>query len=205
MNETPELLEVPVDELSLDPRNARRHHEGSLRASRESLKAFGQLDVVVVRKGVVLAGNGIVMAARELGLKTVLAVSVDRLSDEQARAYALADNKVASLSAWDFGRVARQLAGLDEALRSATSFDERALQALDVEASEPGSRGGGGNAERRTYYVMTGEQAAIVQGACTHAREQDQTLEDDGAALAAICQEYADAVQARQAQEENAP
>lgn len=95
-------LAVPVANLVLDPRNARLHPERNLAAIRASLKKFGQRKPVVVHRetGVVLAGNGLVTAARELGWTHVAAVQVDD-DPATATAYGLADNRTAELASWN--------------------------------------------------------------------------------------------------------
>lgn len=103
---------VNIDHLQLDERNARAHPEKNLRVIEQSLAKFGQQKPVVVDvDGVVIAGNGLVMAARNLGWKTVNVVRT-ALTDDLARAYALADNRAGDLSEWDWGSLARELESL---------------------------------------------------------------------------------------------
>jgi DNA modification methylase len=92
-----------IADLRPDSRNARKHGKRNLATIRASLEQFGQQRAAVIRSdGTVLAGNGMLEAARELGW-TDLAVTVvpDGWSDEQARAYALADNRTGELAEWD--------------------------------------------------------------------------------------------------------
>jgi hypothetical protein len=100
----PELRQhaVELDKLKLDPANANTHPEKNLRAIMDSLSAFGQRQVVLARKGtgVVIAGNGRLMAARALGWSHIAAVYVDD-DDITAVRYAIADNRTSELSEWD--------------------------------------------------------------------------------------------------------
>jgi hypothetical protein len=106
--------------LRPDSRNARKHGKRNLATIRASLEQFGQQRAAVIRSdGTVLAGNGMLEAARELGW-TDLAVTVvpDGWTDEQARAYALADNRTGELAEWDVAvldehLVELEVAGLD--------------------------------------------------------------------------------------------
>lgn len=85
-----------------DPQNARLHGDRNLLALRHSLDSFGQQKpVVCLPDGTVLAGNGLVMAARSMGWKVVAAVVVRGVTPAQARAFALADNRTAELSIWN--------------------------------------------------------------------------------------------------------
>jgi hypothetical protein len=95
-------LAVAVDQLVLDPRNARRHDARNLEAIRGSLERFGQrLPIVVQRQGMIVrAGNGRLMAAREMGWTHIAAVVVDE-ADVEAITFAIADNRSAELADWD--------------------------------------------------------------------------------------------------------
>jgi DNA modification methylase len=110
----------PIDSLVPDSRNARKHGKKNLATIKASLAQFGQRRAAVVRSdGTVLAGNGMLEAARSLGW-TELSVTVvpDDWTDEEARAYALADNRTGELAEWDVAvldehLVELEVAGLD--------------------------------------------------------------------------------------------
>lgn len=93
----------PLDSLRPDSRNARKHGKKNLAAIAASLEQFGQRRAAVVRSdGTVLAGNGMLEAARSLGWSELsVTVVPDGWSDEEARAYALADNRTGELAEWD--------------------------------------------------------------------------------------------------------
>jgi hypothetical protein len=100
-------------QVTLDPLNARAHPTRNLSAIRQSLVQFGQTKPIVLsRDGIVLAGNGTVLAARELGWDTLAAVRVE-LDGEEARAYAIADNRAAELAEWDYEVLANLMKDLD--------------------------------------------------------------------------------------------
>lgn len=101
-------LAVPIESLVPDPDNARVHGERNMFALKDSLALYGQLKPVVVREetGVVMAGNGTLRAATELGW-TVLAASVVSMTDDDAVGYSLADNRTAELAEWNYEVVAR--------------------------------------------------------------------------------------------------
>jgi hypothetical protein len=90
---------VPIDSLTLHPRNPRR---GNLDAISESLRRFGQLRAVVVQRstGYVVAGNHLVRAARALGWQNLAATVLD-LDDATASAYLLADNRTSDLGTYN--------------------------------------------------------------------------------------------------------
>jgi hypothetical protein len=97
------LTQKKLSELKVDPNNARRHSQANLDAIRRSLQQFGQRRVAVIRSnGTIVAGNGMYEAALEEGLQTLWChVVPDEWTDEQAQAFAIADNRTAELADWD--------------------------------------------------------------------------------------------------------
>jgi ParB-like chromosome segregation protein Spo0J len=115
---------VAIDTLKPDPENAREHNARNLDAITASLKRWGQQKAVVVtRDNLIVAGAGTWEAAKRLGWPRI-AVHVTHLAGAEARAYALADNRLGELSAFDESLVVRQLQALkDPDLIAATGFD----------------------------------------------------------------------------------
>jgi ParB-like chromosome segregation protein Spo0J len=92
---------INVAELSLDPSNARKHSQRNLDAIKASLRKFGQQKPIVVdAKGIVLAGNGTLTAAKELGWTDIEATRTT-LQGVEATAFAIADNRSAELAEWE--------------------------------------------------------------------------------------------------------
>jgi len=107
---------VNIDDLDLDPRNARKHDAKNLKAIADSLEQFGQRKPIVVWGRTVVAGNGTMAAARSLGWTEIQIVRVpDDWSGDQVKAYALADNRSAELAVWDEQVLASQLLELQQA------------------------------------------------------------------------------------------
>lgn len=123
---------VQIDTLTLDPENARRHSQRNLDAIAASLEAFGQRRPLVVWDDVVIAGNGTLEAAKSLGWKKIEIARVpDDWTQEQARAYALADNRTAELAEWDGAALLQSLESLPEDLLESSGFDAGYLQDLE--------------------------------------------------------------------------
>lgn len=95
-------LAVPIGDLVLDPRNARKHDDANIQAIAASLKAFGQVKPLVVHRDtkIIEAGNGTLLAARKLGWTHVAVVWVQH-DAAAARGFAIADNRTAELASWD--------------------------------------------------------------------------------------------------------
>lgn len=126
---------VAIESLTEDPHNTRGHDDKSVDAIAASLNRFGQLKPIVVRNGVVLAGNGSLRAARSLGWATIAAITVDHLSEHEAKAFAIADNRTAELSHWNFDELEAQIKDLkgvgdDEGLLNSLGFNSKELLSL---------------------------------------------------------------------------
>lgn len=125
---------VKIETLTLDPANVRRHPAKNLDSIKASLTRFGQQRPVLVNaKGIIIAGNGTVMAAKALGWDHINIVRTE-LEGSEATAYAIADNRTAELAEWDEEALAQQLAALqieDEELAKAAGFTDAEIQALE--------------------------------------------------------------------------
>lgn len=108
---------INITDVVTDPNNARRHNDKNLKAIIGSLTQFGQRKPIVVNKNnTVIAGNGTLEAAKQLGWPTIDIVRVpDTWTDDQIKAFALADNRSSELAQWDDSVLAQQLLELDDA------------------------------------------------------------------------------------------
>jgi len=116
-----------VSKLKHDPANARKHGPKNSAAIRASLSEHGQVKpIVILKDGTVIAGNGTLDAAVNLGWSH-LAV-VEFAGDEQAaRRFAIQDNRTAELAEWDDVELSRLLAEMrgeeEDSLRSLGFLD----------------------------------------------------------------------------------
>lgn len=102
--------------------NTKTHPPEQVDRIAESIKRFGwQQPIVVDRDNVVIIGHGRLMAAKQLMLDTVPVVYADNLTEEEAQALRLADNKT-NESPWDFGKLEEELAALSIAGIDMTAF-----------------------------------------------------------------------------------
>jgi ParB family chromosome partitioning protein len=131
---------VSITALTPDPTNARKHSQKNLDAIAGSLRQFGQRRPLVVYGSTVIAGNGTLEAAKSLGWTEIAVTRVPSdWSPEQAKAYALADNRTAELAEWDSDVLADQLIELD-----AVGFDLSEFGFAQMEPPtdpEPGPNG----------------------------------------------------------------
>lgn len=135
-----EVIKKPINELTFDPANVRKHDNRNLDAIKASLNRFGQQKPIVVdTKMVVRAGNGTLAAAKELGW-TSINVVVSDLPRADLIAYGIADNRTAELAEWDVEGLTEQLAALDEELRDIAYSDFDLAELDDDTDSEPNEK-----------------------------------------------------------------
>ena len=80
-----------------------------------SLEAFGfNVPVLIDATNNIVAGHGRVLAAKQRGWHEVPAIRLEHLSEAQAQAFAIADNRLTEVSAWDDRLLAEVLSGLAE-------------------------------------------------------------------------------------------
>ena len=108
------IVQAPVSSLKLPDRQIRHHSERQVNALAASISEFGfVMPILVDRENVVIAGSGRVMAARVLGMEQVPCVLASDLNEAQARAYAIADNRLGELSSWDAEKLSRLLGSVE--------------------------------------------------------------------------------------------
>ena len=140
-------LAVPIGKVQLWAAN---YHSGDVGALSESLKRWGQKKPIVAQASTrtVVAGNHVLKAAQALGWQRIAVVFAD-LSDEDAAAYAVADNRTATLGSNDDAMLSQLLVRLvkdggPQAL-AGTGYDEDEVNALlERVAKEAADAGGEG-------------------------------------------------------------
>lgn len=102
-----------VDDLIPYENNPRLNDNG-VDALVESIKEFGfKVPIIIDSDGVIVAGHTRLKACKKLGIEEVPCIVADDLTDEQVKAFRLADNKVAELSDWDFEKLEEEIGELD--------------------------------------------------------------------------------------------
>lgn len=109
-------MELKIEYMALDKlkpyeKNARKHQEADLSTIKASISEFGMSDPIGVwgKDNIIVEGHGRYFACKELGIDNVPVIHLDHLTDEQRRAYALAHNKTAEMSEWDFDLLGEEL------------------------------------------------------------------------------------------------
>lgn len=118
-----------IKDLKPYKKNAKKHPKEQVEQIANSIKEFGFTQPVLIDKNnCVVAGHGRILGAKKAGLKEVPTLCLDDLTEEQIKAYRLADNKL-NESEWDFNL-------LDEELGMLSDDIDMSLFGFDVALSE---------------------------------------------------------------------
>jgi hypothetical protein len=97
-------------------RNARMHSEAHVAQIVASMERWGvTMPILVDEDGEIIAGHGRVMAAEKLGYAELPVLVARGWSDEEKKAYRIADNRLSELSSWDTALLAAELSDLGAA------------------------------------------------------------------------------------------
>ena len=106
---------LAVSSLKPNPKNPRKHNARQIRLLAKSIRAVGfNVPVLVDQDHNVIAGHGRILAARLLGMQEVPTIRLDHLTQAQATAFMIADNRLTEIAIWDDTLLAEQLKILSE-------------------------------------------------------------------------------------------
>lgn len=143
-----------ISDLTPYDKNSRLHDEQQLESIAKSIEQFGFTSPILIdENNNVLAGHGRIQAGELLGLTEVPCVIIKGLTDEQKRAYIIADNQLATTSSWDMDILKSELGdlqgmdfdmgvlgfgdGLDEILKSVEKDALFDVPVADTEVKAP--------------------------------------------------------------------
>lgn len=129
-----EIKRVKLSEIRPYEKNPRRN-DSAVDAVAASIKEFGwQQPIVVDKDGVIIAGHTRYKAAKKLKCKEVPVVYADNLTEEQVKAYRLADNKTSELAEWDADLLSEELLDLQDFDMGQFGFDDDLGDSLNSES-----------------------------------------------------------------------
>lgn len=116
------IEEISIEHIKTNPQNAKMHSAEQIDKISDSIKEFGFNNPILVdEKKVIIAGHGRHLAAIQSGMEKVPCVVLGHLTDEQKRAYVIADNKLGEIGGgWHEELLKIEL----KALRDLDDFDE---------------------------------------------------------------------------------
>lgn len=127
-----QIIDRKIEEL-VPYANNPRHNDNAVASIAASIKQFGFLvPVLIDRAKTIVAGHTRVKAAQQLGMLEVPTITVEDLTDEEVKAYRIADNKLSELASWNLELLADELAQLNAAEfdLSTVGFTDEELHSL---------------------------------------------------------------------------
>lgn len=95
-------IEMISTDLLVPYANNPRHNDNAVQYVANSIKEFGfKVPIVIDKNNVIIAGHTRLKASQLLGIEEVPCIRADDLTDEQVKAFRLADNKVSEFANWD--------------------------------------------------------------------------------------------------------
>ena len=99
--------------MRIDPKNPRKN-DGAVDAVAESIKQFGfKVPIVIDKNNIIVTGHTRYKAAKKMKLDKVPCIIADDLTEEQIKAFRLADNKVGEIATWDFNALELELSEIE--------------------------------------------------------------------------------------------
>ena len=120
-----EIINKKIEELKPYKNNPRNNDE-AVDYVANSIKEFGfKVPIIIDKNNEIIAGHTRLKASIKLGLKEVPCIIADDLTEEQVKAFRLADNKVSDYSIWDNKKLLQELSNIDSDIF--TGFNESEL------------------------------------------------------------------------------
>lgn len=108
-----EIITKKIGEI-IPYKNNPRKNDDAVEYVANSMKEFGfKVPVIIDKNNIIVAGHTRVKAAERLGIEEIPCIMADDLTDEQIKAFRLADNKVGEIAEWDFDLLDIELADID--------------------------------------------------------------------------------------------
>lgn len=107
------IVQKKIDEIKPYEKNPRKN-DSAVDYVAKSIKEFGfKVPIVIDKDGIIIAGHTRYKASKKLGLKEVPCIVADDLTEEQVKAFRLADNKVGEFADWDYSLLEEELLGIE--------------------------------------------------------------------------------------------
>ena len=149
-------VKMNISDLKHPDKNPRKHSAKQIEEMKRSIEMFGQVRPAVVdENNVILCGNGMVRAMREMGKETVDVLKYNNLTEAQKKKLMIADNQIGNLGTDDMSVLEEFIRELDGDL-DVPGYDEATLAMLVADSEEA-------TAEAMSYGVFTAEQISEIR------------------------------------------
>lgn len=108
-----QIVYKDINDLQMYENNPRKNSD-AVQYVANSISQFGfKVPIIIDKNNMIICGHTRYKAARRLKMAKVPCIMADDLSEDQIRAFRLADNKVAEMSTWDYDRLEQEFMLLD--------------------------------------------------------------------------------------------
>lgn len=153
---------IPLDKINPYENNP-RINDDAVKYVANSIKEFGfKVPIIIDENNVIVAGHTRLKAAKKLGFEKVPCIRADDLTENQIKAFRLADNKVGEIATWDFNSLAVELANIENINMSNFNFEP-----LDVSPDDFGN----------SFILPDGEKPEICTMTFTVHEKQKELIE----------------------------
>jgi ParB family transcriptional regulator, chromosome partitioning protein len=195
------IEEIAIADLTPYARNSRTHTPQQISQIAASIAEFGFTNPVLIdSQGGIIAGHGRVLAAEELGIEEVPCIRLTHLSEDQKRAYIIADNKLALNAGWDESILAMEIGdlknlGFDLDLLGFSVDELNGMKDILPLDAMPNIPNGDREPFQQITFTLHDDQAEQVKAAINAAKAMGGFVETEnensnGNALSRICETY---------------
>ena len=161
------MKEMKIEYNTLDKikpyENNPRINDFAVKYVASSIKEFGfKVPIIIDENNVIVAGHTRLKAAKKLGFEKVPCIRADDLTENQIKAFRLADNKVGEIATWDFNSLSVELANIENINMSNFNFEP-----LDVSPDDFGN----------SFILPDGEKPEICTMTFTVHEKQKELIE----------------------------
>lgn len=162
-----QIVYKDINDLQMYENNPRKNSD-AVQYVANSISQFGfKVPIIIDKNNMIICGHTRYKAARRLKMAKVPCIMADDLSEDQIRAFRLADNKVAEMSTWDYDRLEQEFMLLDPLEFDIADFGFFPNYDTDDEEEDED--------DNETY--GSDNQRFIVQIECKSLNEQRETYE----------------------------
>ena len=157
-----QIITKKIDELKPYLNNP-RFNDDAVEYVANSIKEFGfKVPIIIDKNNEIVAGHTRYKASIELGLEEVPCIVADDLTEEQIKAFRLADNKVSEKAEWNFNMLGEELAELD------IDMEQFGFESLDINEEEFGTE----------FSLKDGDREPIQTMSITLSDDQVETINE---------------------------
>ena len=133
-----EIINKKLDEIKIYEKNPRKNDD-AVEGVANSIKEFGfKVPIIIDKNNVIVAGHTRYKASKKLGLTEVPCIVADDLTEEQVKAFRLADNKTNEKASWDLDLLGEELKDILNLDMTDFGFNEFEITALTEDAVPDG-------------------------------------------------------------------